>query len=297
MYFTHISNTTIMNKILVPTDFSECANNAANIAMEIAKKLDAEIEFMHYTEIPVDWVKLDTGDDNKMYSDVDKRIKQCQDQLNEWVRKSEQAGIKATSYLAYNQGYQNVIERIENQDIDLVVMGTHGASGLKGLFLGSNTQKVIRLSEVPVIAIKGDAKHMNMDRMTLAFDFPVDGNGTPESYSINGLFKEMALAKALGMKLDFLFVNTPGHFISSKQMKARMNSYAQKLDIKAHDQIILNAFNLVDGIIDYQEQKGNTLVGMLTHGDRGFNRLVQSSHVEQVANRLEGMLLSTKMDV
>jgi len=61
-----------MKKILIPTDFSSCADNAINVALEIARKVRAEVQFVHCLPVPTDWVSLG-ADQDKLYPEVIER--------------------------------------------------------------------------------------------------------------------------------------------------------------------------------------------------------------------------------
>ncbi len=275
-----------MKRILVPSDFSVCANNATEYAMEIAKRLDAEIHFLHFTSIPTDWINLSTSD-GKMYPDVDKRIKEYMDRLNELVNQAKKRGVKASSYIGYNESYRNIIDHIDRLHVDLVVMGSHGASGLKEVFLGSNAQKVIRLANVPVLVVKENTPNLSTDKMIIVSDF--DPANT--SNALNGLLK---LGELLDLKIHLLFVNTPGNFITSETMDERLEGIIKNGKIASNTTI--NAFNVEAGIADFLDGDNEAVIGMMTHGNKGLSGLFQGSLVEEVANHIENPLLSVHLN-
>lgn len=284
-----------MKRILVPTDFSVCAHNATQVAMEIAKKLNAAIHFLHFTAIPIDWVNLN-DDKGKMYPDVTKRVKERQDQLNKLVRTCEKEGVLATSYIGYNESYQNIIDHVNENKIDLVVMGSHGASGWKEAIIGSNAQKVIRLSSAPVLVIKESTHHFDAKKMVIVSNFP-DAFDESEAAHMNSYLKLLALAEALSIQVDLLYVNTPAGFTATKIMNHRIEPYLDKVQSSTKSEFfIINANNLEEGIADYMDKNEDVIVGMITHGDTGLNRLFKGSHVEDVANHITSSILSVKMD-
>ena len=283
-----------MKRILVPTDFSSCAENATQIAKEVAKKIHAEIHFLHFTAIPIDWVNLNS-DQGKMYPDVTKRVKECQDQLNKLVRVCEKEDIKASSYIGYNESYQNIIDHITNHKIDLVIIGSHGASGLKGAIIGSNAQKVIRLSTAPVLVIKQTTRHFDAKKMVIASNFP-DGFDSSEAAHMKSYLKLLSLADELKLEVDLLYVNTPAGFTSSKIIKYRMEPYQNHISKDVNTRhFVINANNLEEGIADYMEDNEGVIIGMITHGETGLNRLFKGSHVEDIANHVSSSILSVKM--
>lgn len=284
-----------MKRILVPTDFSTCASNAVQAAINIAKRVEGELHFLHFTSIPIDWVKVNI-DNDELYPDVTRKIKQRQDDLNDLVRKCEKADIKASSYIGYNESYQNIIEHIAVHKIDLVVMGSNGISGFKSLFLGSNAQKVIRLSSVPVLVVKPNFQDFDPKRMVIVSDFP--GALHPETEEPDQSFMKLAgLAGELSLKIDLLFVNTPAGFITGKAMRTRMKQYENMTDQKIGVAQTIDAYTLEEGVSEYLEHHDDTLiVAMMTHGETGLSRLFHRSQVEAVVNHLESPVLSVKMD-
>ena len=118
-----------MKKILVPTDFSQCAERASSVALALARKTQAEVHFLHIASVPTDWTTLVNSSD--MYPDVTKMVKHCQVKLNQLDSQADSENISARKFLVYNQNYRGILQHIKNNNIDLVVMGSQGASGIK----------------------------------------------------------------------------------------------------------------------------------------------------------------------
>ena len=154
-----------MKKILVPTDFSSCAEYATKTAISLAKKMDAHIHLLHFTSIPMDWVNL--SDQSKMYPDVTERIKEKQEQLDQIIKDCEKEGVQASSYIGYNESYQNIIDHVDLHHIDLIVMGSHGTAGVKRMLMGSNAQQVVRLSQTPLLVVKPNIVPVELDSLVI----------------------------------------------------------------------------------------------------------------------------------
>ncbi|MEP0987597.1 universal stress protein [Ekhidna sp.] len=279
-----------MKKILVPTDFSECAKNAGDVALQIAKKMKAEIHFLHYTSIPIDWVNM--NDPKKMYPDVTKKVKQLEDELNGFVRLCEREGLSASFYIGYNESYQNIIDHIRIHKIDLVVMGSHGTSGFKETIIGSNAQRIIRLSTAPVIVVKPDTTAFNPTVMTIVSSFP-SVHEKMEAGNIEAFAQLLNLAKEMKLTVRLLFINTPGVFTTSKALNQRITPYLELL--KDEKYTVINAANLEDGINHYLEEHEEVLISMITHGETGLTRIIRGSQAESVVNHISNMILITKI--
>ena len=283
-----------MKKILVPTDFSTCADNAINVALEMARKVKAELQFVHCLPVPTDWVALG-ADQEKLYPEVNKKIREVQEDLKNLVRNVGTKGVEASSYLGLNDGTKEISKYIENTDVDLVVMGSKGAKGWKEMILGSNAQRIVRSSSAPVLIVKPGTKHLNALRMIIVSDFLGELNAQLEDTGVNGFLKLAQVASDLSIPIHFLYVNTPEHFISTKVMTTRMKSYEEASGIGAVSRDTVDAENLERGIEDYLAGDTDSIIAMMTHGTQGLLRMLSGSTVEAVANHTESPFLSVKL--
>lgn len=159
-----------MKTILVPTDFSKCANNATRYALEVAKRLKAKVVAL-YVVFP------NEGVDNSMYDAfmIDDYLLQRNKAMKAWIRKllkSAQAdAVQVETLCRVGFPVSTVVQVAEELDADMVVMGTTGAAGLKGVLLGSTAGGVLAGSRRPVLVIPGGAKFQNYSRFVLATDF------------------------------------------------------------------------------------------------------------------------------
>ena len=161
-----------MKNILVPTDFSDAANRAADIAIAIAEKSQSEIHFLHLQITPVPWTKLNK-EKEKRFPDTLKQIGHARDELGKLVKKAEGKGLKAKEFLVFDVGREEILKHIPFHHHDFVVMGSHGASGAKELFVGSNAQKVLRDATVPVLVVK-EKSNWPFKNVIFASDFEED---------------------------------------------------------------------------------------------------------------------------
>jgi nucleotide-binding universal stress UspA family protein len=199
-----------MKKILVPTDFSTCATAAEDFAFMLAKKIQAELIYIHVVITPVDWTKL-TKDQENFFPETKAAIAKAKDKLNDLVDEAEKAGLSARKILVYNDGNEKIHKYVASEHIDLVVMGSHGQYGFRDHILGSNTYSMLRRSDVPVFVIKENNPKMKLESLVFATNFKED---TGES------FKTVEkLSEELGVKLKVLFVNTPTYFMETNDLQ------------------------------------------------------------------------------
>lgn len=159
-----------MKPILVPTDFSKCSYNAAQFAIALAKETKAKIILLHVYQTPFPPAvtnitplgQLDVQDDRmKRVSDMAEFELKLHGKEELKIEYEVKAGFTVTEIIAASQKH----------DAGMIVMGTQGASGLKKIFMGSNTANVITESSCPVLAVPENAKYLGLNKIVFAADF------------------------------------------------------------------------------------------------------------------------------
>lgn len=139
--------------ILVPTDFSKYATYAFDAACQIALSTDAALHLYHSADIPDDWEDLEVtekaNDTTNRYIAIEARQK-----LMALKDAAQELGVTCEIHYTGGKFLDNIIEVFTKVNIDLVVMGSHGAGGKEEWFIGSNTQKVVRKFYKDLIVIK-----------------------------------------------------------------------------------------------------------------------------------------------
>jgi nucleotide-binding universal stress UspA family protein len=161
-----------MKEILIPTDFSTGARNASQEAILLGKAFHANLHFLHilpnYDEKP-----LATRSTHAVMPNQHKG--EAQQELNELISQAQAAGLKASPLLVLDKGNERIENYIRPLNIDLVVMGSHGVSGLRQFVMGSITKSVIRHSPVPVLIIKHPVNNeLNLKNIVFASNFKID---------------------------------------------------------------------------------------------------------------------------
>lgn len=276
-----------MKKILLPTDFSDCATKAARVAMDIAKVQDAELHFLHIIDIPADWITIVSKAETTLYADITKKVNDHQQQLSQLVSEAKREGLRAQKHLLYNQDYKGILTYAGDQKVDMIVMGSHGASGFREWLIGSNAQRVVRNAEVPVLVVKGEVAEVKADRLLVHNDFEID--------ELESFVPVVNLAKELNAKMDLLLVCTPNDFYPSPEAEARLSLYksaAPKLVEATH---LYNALTEEEGLITWCKGENPGLLTMLYNKKKSKNRYVRR-HVEELINHLEVSFLSIPVD-
>jgi nucleotide-binding universal stress UspA family protein len=185
-----------MKSILVPTDFSDCAKNATLAALALASKLNAEIHFLHIMEDP----SVAHVPHSKDISIKDMQEVHARAELSLLVTLASKAGLTATPVLVFDKGNEKIENYIRPLKIDLIVMGSHGAKGIRELVIGSNAQRLIRHSPVPVLVVKKlTDDSFKMESIVFASTFKEDVT-QPLAQVVN-------LARLFKARVHMLFLN------------------------------------------------------------------------------------------
>jgi len=138
-----------MQKILVPTDFSDNALKAVAQACEIAKKTDAVIHLLHVVEPTLNMATMQTDQSgNKVVADKSESLDLSLKAIAEVY-----PDVKISPFLVGGNVIPSILKYAEKENPDLIVMGTKGASGLKKLFIGSVTAGIIGKTNFPVLTV------------------------------------------------------------------------------------------------------------------------------------------------
>jgi nucleotide-binding universal stress UspA family protein len=133
----------LINKILVPTDGSEPSNRAAEFAIKLGKKFNAEI----ITVYVVDRLIMDEVSKVHEKRELEEEIKKKAERCLNYV-------VKSSSVLLEGQPYDQIIQQAEALNVDMIVMGTTGRRGMERILIGSVAERVIEYAPCPVLVMK-----------------------------------------------------------------------------------------------------------------------------------------------
>ena len=148
-----MESTVKIAKILVPTDFSEESNKALHYAIALARPNGSEILLVHVVELPIYPVNL--GISPVVVPPLDREIRdRMQDALARLVAEQVPKDLVARAALRDGRPSQEIVAAARAEDADLIVIATHGHTGLKKVLLGSTTERVVREAPCPVLVVR-----------------------------------------------------------------------------------------------------------------------------------------------
>lgn len=144
-----------LNRILVPTDFSEFSRPALEYACAIAARFEAELHLLHVTADPAMIVpEAAAFSVESMQAQAEAQTKEAQKQLAELPGGGWDNGRPIIREVRTGAAFLEILDYAKTQNIDLIVIGTHGRSGLMHVLMGSVAEKVVRKSPCPVLTVK-----------------------------------------------------------------------------------------------------------------------------------------------
>lgn len=261
-----------MKKILVPTDFSEYANHACSVAIDLAKKSRGEVHFFHMEELPDEWIDQEVVDPA-----ISRHLDDINRKLDSWVDDARHQGLISEKWLSFSESSNEILNQIKNNNIDFVVMGSHGLHGLEELFVGTYAQKVVRLSPAPVLVVKNLDSDSQISNIVFASDFEEE---LKESFE-----EVLKFAEIVDAKVHLLFINTPGNFTDTIKINEKMGSFSQINPARIASADVYNStYDVEDGLLLSCNAKGADIIAMVTHGRKGFIRMIQRSITETIIN-------------
>jgi len=150
------------SSILYVTDFSDLSLHALKYARYLAKKMDAELHVLHVVDdsyqywIATDMIAAPVG------PPVEELTGKAEQLLEEFVAKNLSQDVKVTRAIRHGRPFVEIIEYAKEQAIGMIVMGTHGRTGLKHVLLGSVADKVVHRSPCPVLTVRSPEHEFEM---------------------------------------------------------------------------------------------------------------------------------------
>lgn len=265
-----------MNKIIVPVDFSKYSEYALEAAAILAKKRDSEIVALHMLEMS-EAMFLTSSEEQKSKTFYFLRL--AEQKFEQFLNKDYLKGLVVTPMVKKSKVFSEVSSVAKEQGAELIVMGSQGTSGFSEIFIGSNTEKVVRHSPIPVLVIKQRPANFNFETVVFASDF---------AENKVDVFTQALHAIGTDSDLNLLYVNVPGeNFKSTAEMEQTVANFLMKVDgnidrlNKVH---YVSDYSIEKGIVNFANVLGADLIVMPTHGRKGFAHFFEGSITEDLAN-------------
>ncbi|MFT4544566.1 MAG: nucleotide-binding universal stress UspA family protein [Bacteroidia bacterium] len=271
-----------IKRIAVPTDFSETAYVAIDHAADIAKRYGAEILLIHVLETGA-YQGIFSPSKKTEYDELEYSQKKIQEDAQLLERKS---GVTVTHEVVSGRIYEEIVRVSNEQNADLLVMGTHGVSGWTEFFVGSNAFKVVTQSPCPVLSIQGNASKTECENIIL----PIDQ--TPETRQ--KVQYAASMAKKFGSTIHIASLisdDDPDVRFAFDKKVAQIVEYLDREEI-SHTETILTGSNLATMTMNFAESKKGNLIVMMTEQESNLTGFLMGPFAQQVVNHSKIPVLS-----
>lgn len=276
-----------MKKILVPVDFSKPSAHALHVAARIAEQLQSEIIVLHMMGISE---AVLTKDEAQEYEEAKYYMNLARKRFKPFLNQPYLEHIKVREIVQNYKDFKELNKVAQEQHINLIVMGSHGTSGIGDFLLGSNTEKVVRSSDVPVLVVKMPNPDFKVENILFACDFTED--------SVLAFKNVREFAANFSAKLNLVYINTPHYdFNSNTEIEERISKFFYKAGTIEQEVTIYNDYSVEHGLMNYSKKGNYDILAIPTRGRKPMLHFLLGSRSigEDVANHANLPVLTFKI--
>lgn len=265
-----------MHHLLVPYDFSETSQKTLRHAANMATNLKARISLLNVKEeFSVEQV-LHTSTSN---IDLATYKQNVVEKLAVELRKlKEQYTVKLDTYVMEGKVSRQVSEFVKNNDVSMVIIGTHGVKGRDSFFLGSNTYKIVNNTKIPVLTVTNEAQQLNYKHIAM----PLDSS----FHTREKIPYACQMAAAYNARLHVVGLQTHHDKESVQKMHAILNQTEKYIESCHVDFSIelRDSKNLASDTLKFAEDVNADLMVIMSEQERSFSGLFLGPYSQQIIN-------------
>ncbi|MCB9189867.1 MAG: universal stress protein [Flavobacteriales bacterium] len=253
-----------MKNILVPTDFSSAADIALRYALKLADRFSAKLFVLNSYEVPHSGATMMVSINDLLQEESVKGLERLKDRVGE-----DYPGIDIQT-ISMMGGIDVCVQKaIDEFNLDLVVMGTTGASGIEGKLFGSNTASMIRNITAPLVVLPHDAEINDPCKIAVSTDF---------KFSIDDEIYNPAREFALNFSSNISFINVTTEY-KEEELDAMEKKFGMDVDFVYNE-------NIEEGIKEYLADKKVDLLVVVAEKHNIFHSIFKPSHSKMMAREL-----------
>jgi nucleotide-binding universal stress UspA family protein len=278
---------TKVQRILVPVDFSEYSKNACRYALGLAEKLDAEIKLLHvyYNPIVNSMPMTDTYyyqvNLDEIIRDIELRAKKQMDRFyNEIKQYADNQGLKnITIDYALVRGitHEEIIQKSEDYDPDVIIIGTRGSGEKPGDLIGGVTYKIIEKTKVPVLAIPEESEFQGIGNVNIMYVTDFDES------DYTSIRKLMNIMKPFNIRVYCVHLSTPD---TNEYDKVKMDTFKEYIQTEYENQTfecdLIEKKDFLAGIQEFIEGKSIDIISLVTHKRSLLEKIFNPSRAKKL---------------
>lgn len=276
-----------MKRILVPIDFSKVSRSAADLAVDVAERSGAEVIFLHSVHFNyfVDYPYAASINMQPLMEDITRSV---EEKMDAFIAEYEVKNCKLSKKIDHLHLLEAVKDTVAEENIGLVILGTEGTSGWSELFIGSNTERIVRWVDCPVMAVPCQTSFESINRILA----PVDLREIQDDF----MDRLLKLQKLFSATIEFLWVKTPHNIESNGRVIEEFSNLIKDYGFKDATFGISNNVFPSDGILEHARDLNVDLIAMATHARRGISHWLSGSITEDTVNHIDLPVWTFKLD-
>lgn len=272
-----------MKNIIIPVDFSKHSEYALETGAILAKRHNATLHILHMLELS-DSLFSQSSEQNQ--DEMVFMLAIARKKFDTFLEKEYLQDIDMVPVIKHRKVYREVDALAKEVNADLIIMGSQGLTPQDGLFAGSNSEKMVRNSNTPVLVIKTHPDNFTLNNVIFATDLSIG--------SIPAYKKAHAIFTTLGSGFHPVFVNRPhGGFINSREFNAKLKAFSKAGGATKVE--FIAGYSIDDGLIQYAEETNADAIAISTNARKGLMRLLKGSVSEDLANHSKLPIMTFKL--
>lgn len=260
-----------LHKILVPYDFSDCAENALDYALKIQTNTKAQLNLLHICLMPSPYTETDYYYNAPLLEEVQQTNRDQLHKLKQDKPGLFGAQIEVLSHISVTDGIK---QRLRAGDIDLIVMGTKGVKGLQEILFGSHASDLVKETNIPTVVIPESYRTHTFKRLAFAGDY--ENIQDPwETYILADL------CRAFKAELEIFYVNPLAEPIDKEKAfeAAQLEDYFKSVKHSYHE---IQHGSPEQGIAEYIEEHKIDLLSMIPRKHNWLEKIVKGSLTKKI---------------
>lgn len=268
-------------KILVPTDFSQLSKIAVQYALGLSKDFELEMVLLHVLDLNTPTMARISS--AKLVKSIKESANREMNELVKAIKTESNQNIKIDSYIIYEASINKGVETFAlKNEIDIICIGTKGATGLKKILFGSNAANIITNSSLPVLTIPEHASYKGINNIIYSCDL----EKLEAELKILIPFVKLFNAWVHILHIDKVFENYD-RYLKGRENELRTLCSYEKMKTK-----ILDYDSIIEGINQYVTDSDADMVAMFTRKTALFDKLFHKSIAKEAAFQTKTPLLT-----
>lgn len=272
-----------MKSILVPIDFSKTSEYACKMASKIAQKSESKVCLLHVIELPSGMADMGTRSSFSIPESM-LYLRKIRERILEFKDRYFDEDQNVYHAIRFQNPYEGIIDCADKIEASLIIMGSRGLSDFEEILIGSNTEKVVRRSKIPVLVVKKDFEKFKLKNIVFASNFKNEDKKL--------VFKKILdFASVFDCKIHLLYVTTQSNFESTFDATKKIKEFIKDFTLPKHTITIYNDISVEKGILNFSREINADLIALSTHGRSGLSHLFSASVTKNLTkNALKPML-------